>query len=421
METGVKPLSFVQRFATAFGGRQALLLKFAGFDSGELNADGCYVIDSVGRKWLDFGSFGVHLLGHRHPDIVVAVRAALNQMGLSTKILANKNAVICGEKLLKLSGGRLNGVIFGNSGTESVEAAIRMASISTGRSCFAVLEKSYHGKSLGAAALTDTEFRAPVADTSLTVVKLPRDNVDVALEMIQDKNPAALFVELVQGEGGIYPISADYVQALAEFCRLNGTLFIIDEIQTGLGRTGLVLENHRLDLDPDILLLGKILGGGLMPVSATLFDRNKIGEKASDPVLHSSTFAGGALAAAAASAVVDVVSSPDFLKHACELGEVAIKRLKALESLAGIRKVRGRGLMLGIEFVDPGLCGEVVIEAAKRKLLVTFCLNNTSVLRIFPPAIASFGELDTGIGLLEEAVSAAHIAWDEEAVSGEIL
>lgn len=409
--------SFVEQFATTFGRRQAMLLKLAGFDASEMRGEGSIVIDAAGRHWRDFGSFGVHLLGHRHPAIVATVRRALDKMGLSTKILGNEDVVLCGEKLLGAASGRVSGVVFGNSGTETVEAAIRMASLATGRTGFAALARGYHGKSLGAAALTDTAFRAPVAADALAVTRLPRDDAEAAVAALHQARPAALFIELIQGEGGIYPLDPDYVRAVADTCRETGTLLIVDEIQTGLGRTGMLLESHRLGLEPDVLLLGKILGGGLMPASAALFDRARVGERASDPVIHSSTFAGGALAAAAASAVVDVISAPGFLEHVRVLGATALERLQPYTRLAGIDQVRGCGLMIGIEFADPGLCGEVVIEAAKRRLLVTFCLNDPRVLRIFPPAIASVEDLNAGLASIEESIAAAHDTWlrDEEA------
>jgi acetylornithine/N-succinyldiaminopimelate aminotransferase len=410
-KTASGALRFVERFAAAFGRRQALLLKLAGFDAGEQSGNGCFVTDTAGRSWIDFGSYGVHLLGHRHPDVVASVRQMLDQMGLSTKILANEAVVQCGERLLELAGGRLNGVVFGNSGTESTEAAIRMAAIATDRSGFAAIKGGYHGKTLGAAALTDTIYRAPVAEHALSVVHLPLDDALAATAALSAARPAALFVELVQGEGGIQPLDADYLRAIAAACRDAGTLLVFDEIQTGLGRTGLPLETHRLGIEPDILLLGKILGGGLVPASAALFDRRAIGERASDPVLHSSTFAGGSLAAAAANAVLDIVSSASFLRDVDRLGAEASTRLQRMAGLPGVAQVRGRGLMLGVEFTDSSLCGEVVIEAAKRRLLVTFCLNETRVLRIFPPAVASLDELNMAFDLLEASILSAYQLW----------
>jgi acetylornithine aminotransferase/putrescine aminotransferase len=399
---------FIQRFEAAFGRRQSMLLKLAGFRFGEVSAAGAMVSDSGGGEWIDFGSFGVHLLGHRHPRVVEAVATKLTQMGLSTKILGSDDLLACAQSLTRVCGSQASSVVFTNSGSEAIEVAIRLANIATGRDGFAALEGGYHGKTLGAAALTDSAYRAAVAKSALTVTRLPRDNPAEGVAMLRHAAPAALFIEPIQGEGGVRPIDEHYLRALRHACREAKVLFVADEIQTGLGRTGLVLESHRLGLDPDIVVLGKVLSGGLMPVAATLFDRSSVGERAADPILHSSTFAGGALAAAAARAVVDLIGEDGFLDQVNHLGAVAAERLERLDRReTGLVAVRQRGLMIGLEFETAALCGRAVIEAARRRLLVTFCLNEPKVMRVYPPAVISEADLLVGLALLNEAIGAA--------------
>ncbi len=399
---------FLQRFEAAFGRRQAMLLKLAGLQFAEVSADGASVIDSSGRRWLDLGSFGVHLLGHRHPEVVSAVEGQLGRMGLSTKILGNDELLGCTQMLLAACGGRLNSAAFANGGSEAIEIAIRMANVATGRSTFAALTGAYHGKTLGAAALTDTVHRPPIAATALDVLRLPWDDIERAIAMIRARPPAAVFVEPIQGEGGVRLLSLDYLRALRAACREIGALFVIDEIQTGLGRTGLILESHRYDLDPDIVVLGKILSGGLIPIAATLYNRVVVGERASDPILHSSTFAGGALAAAAATATVGIVSAPGFHERVQTLGAYAAGVLdERARSRPGVIDIRGRGLMLGVEFASPALCGRALIEAARRGVLVTFCLNAPTVIRIYPPATIDEEDLVAAMSSLVEAIEVA--------------
>lgn len=395
---------FLDRFGAAFGGNQALLLKFAGLSSPEVEASGAWVRDSGGTEWMDLGSFGVHLLGHRHPAISAAATRALATMSLSTKILSNEPAVRCAEQLIALCGFENGSVIFSNSGSEAVEAAIRLSSSSTDRSAFAALTGAYHGKTLGASALTDSAFRAPVAATALPVLRLPSTEPEAVGQLIDaSPNVAAVFVEPVQGEGGVHPITAAVRSALRSACDRVGALLVVDEIQTGLGRTGPPLAaGPRV---ADIVLFGKVLGGGQIPVAATVFNRDVISTAAADPVLHSSTFAGSPLATGVASAVIDAVTKPDLETRVEALGGRFIAGLTAAAGRHDlVADVRGRGLMLGIEFHRSEDAGEFVVASIEREVLVTFCLNEPRVVRIYPPVCLSTDEADWALDRLTSAL-----------------
>src|SRR5207247_598118 len=188
---------------------------------------------------------------------------------------------------------------------------------------------------------------------------------------------------------GIVPVAPDFLAEVGRQCRRHAAVFILDEIQTGLGRCGR-LWCGVAEAGPDVLLVGKTLGGGLVPLAAVAYDRHRIPTAASDPVLHASSFAGGALACRIGTEVVQTVRSEVFLARVRQLGARAGRRLRdALRGHPHVRDVRGRGLMLGIEFDSPATTGEVLIEAMKRGVLVTFCLNRPTVMRIYPPAVIS--------------------------------
>ena len=404
-------MAFIDRYASAFGPANALLLRVSGLTGGEVRAEGPWIDDDAGRRWLDFGSFGVHLLGHRHPAIVAAARDQLSRMGLSGKILGSVAATACAEALLQIAPDNHDRLIFANSGAEAVEAAIKIAALATGRSQLAALENSYHGKTTGAASLSQTLSPCTSPRLKMPVHFVRPDDTDGLATLLSRNQVAALFAEPVQGEGGVRPIPREALDAMARLCRATGTLFVLDEIQTGLGRCGTVWRSA-LDVSPDMLLVGKTLGGGLMPVSATLFSSESIPVAGTDPVLHASSFAAGALAGAVGRAVVEIVRQPPFLDSVRADGEFMRERLsRELHAHAGVRQIRGEGLMIGIEFEDAAFSGRTIIGAARLGLLVSFCIHEPRVLRVYPPAGCAPEVLERAAEILGQAVaSAAEVA-----------
>lgn len=399
--------TFLNRYARAFGGSPAMLLRLSGLDAAEIEAKGAWVTDAAGRRWLDFGSFGVHLLGHRHPTAVAAARHQLQQMALSTKILGNDAAAACAESLLRHTLPSVDRVLFANSGGECVDAAARIAMLATGRSELASLRGAYHGRTATALALSEPPAAGLGAPPAYVVHRLERGDLEAAERLLAGERVAALFVEPVQGEGGIRPLEQDFLAALRRLCTRTGTLLALDEIQTGLGRCG-KLWRSAAECEPDVLLTGKTFGGGLLPLAAAVYASDCIGARETDPLLLASTFAGGALACRVGDAVLEVVSRERFLAEVLELGEEARRGLE--EALAGweeIVEVRGEGLMLGVQCRTPAFAGDVVMEALKRRLLVTFCLNDLTVVRVYPPAVLDVSTLSIGIERLADAVDAA--------------
>ncbi|WP_019058520.1 aspartate aminotransferase family protein [Streptomyces prunicolor] len=399
-------MGFVERYGAAFGRSKALLLRMSGLLAAEQEAQGAWITDTDGRRWLDFGSFGVHLIGHRHPATVAAARDQLAHMGLSGKVLGNAEATRCAEALIDIAPPGLDQVAFANTGAEAVEMAMKMAALSTGRTEFAALRGSYHGKTAGALHLSDTyAVRSPVPLAAPAHFLEPGD-LDQARRVLAAGTVAAVFAEPVRGEGGVLPVDPDYLTALRELCRKTGTLLALDEIQTGLGRCGRRWRSAD-DCPPDLLLVGKALGGGLVPMAAVVYSGTRIGGAAGDPVVLASSFAGGALAGRVGAAVVQLVREDGFLDDVRRLGEAARKGLgELLGADPRIRDIRGEGLMIGLETASPGIAGQILLEAAKRGVLLSFCLSAPQVLRVYPPAVIGQDDLDRGLETIAAAVAA---------------
>jgi acetylornithine/succinyldiaminopimelate/putrescine aminotransferase len=400
--------TFLQRVSAAFGPSHALLLRMAGLSEAEHSAEGPWVNDRSGRRWLDFGSFGLHLLGHRHPIVVAAAIDQLDRLGLSSKTLANDAATTCAERLKSSVPCDMDGVIFGNSGAEAVECALRMARIATGRDHVLSLHGSYHGRTAAALAVSDAMGRnrhtAPGAATTF----IKRGDAEGAERALAGRQICAVIVEPIQGEGGIVPIEPAFLRALASLAHASGSLLIMDEIQTGLGRCGEVWLGADPAISPDVIVAGKVLGGGIVPISAAIYSRRHIGSAAIDPIVHASTFAGAPFATRIATSVIDIVSDESFLAAVRGLGASAFKQLEtARHGLPDLREVRGRGLMIGLEFASADLAGEVVLEAAKQGVLVTFCLSRPNVIRFYPPAVITEALLAEGVARLISAIRKA--------------
>ena len=388
-----------------------MLLRLCGFGAPERSAQGAWITDSDGDVWLDFGSYGVHLLGHRHPRIVDAARQQLDRMGLGSRVLGNEEATRCGEALLATLPTPLDRVVLANGGAEATEHALKIAMLATGRHRFVAMRGAYHGRSAGALALSDApglHERLSVA-THTTHVE-PGD--EEALDQVLRTQPvAAVFVEPVQGEGGIRPISPGDLQTARDLCTAHGTLLVLDEIQCGLGRCGHVWRSAGRHVVPDLVLAGKTLGGGLVALSAVAAS-SAVGRAALDPVVHASSCAAGALAARVGREVIEVVQSDGWLPRVRELGARLLRALQnAAPRISGIRAIRGEGLMAGIELDSPGRCGQAILECARRRLLVTFCLRHPHVLRVFPPAVCDDSTLDEGV---QRLIAALEVAAQEE-------
>jgi len=400
-------MTFIDRFAAAFGRPEALMRRLSGLFGGEVCAQGAVITDTLGGQWLDFGSFGLHLLGHRHPAVVAAATRQLGLMGLSGKVLGNDAATACAEALIAATPPNLDRAVLANSGAEAVDMAVKMVLLATGRDELLAFRHAYHGKTLGALSLSDAMGGGARFGLRNRVHFAQPGDAAAVEELLSSRRVAGVFIEPVQGEGGIRPVAPDFLDHLRRVCTATGTALVLDEIQTGLGRCGRRWRSAD-ECRPDLLLVGKTLGGGLVPVSAVVYSGAAVGVNAADPVVMASSFAGGALAARVGVTVLDLVRDENLLRTVRELGAIARDRLHA--GLAGdprVREIRGEGLMLGVEMAEPALAGQVVVEAARRGLLLSFCLSQPQVIRIYPPAVIAPADLVAGVEEFLAAVAAA--------------
>ncbi|MEL7447019.1 MAG: aminotransferase class III-fold pyridoxal phosphate-dependent enzyme, partial [Pseudomonadota bacterium] len=396
---------FIERYAKAFGRPQATLLKITGLSSAEVSGERHLVRTADGQEWTDFGSFGVHLLGHNHPEVKRAISQASEELGLSTRILGNLAATELAEVLASSVPWELDSVMMANSGSEAVEIALRMSMIATGRTKVLCLKGGYHGKSFATSVLSGAyaSDRIPVC---LEVTKVSAGDYGALRTALQTEAFATFIAEPVQGEGGIVPVDTDFLSLAAELCGQTGTKFVLDEIQTGLGRTGVSWAGCGVTTGVDAVLTGKVLGGGYVPIAAAIFDSKSFGSQATDPILHSSSFSGGTLAARVAIAAVNTATNKAFLNRVNELSILAQDCFDKWADQATFPiAFRRHGLMMGIELDSPERAGQFIIEAIKENLLLTFCLANPRVIRIYPPGVISDGEMDNALDRLGKALA----------------
>ena len=363
-------------------------LAFLGMDVAEVSAEGWTVRLADGREFIDcVGGFGSLNFGHRHPRIVAAVKEQLDRQPLSSRLALNPVQSALAHELAGLAPGDLQYTFFSNSGTEAVEAALKLSRLATGKVGVVSATNAFHGKTLGSLSSTHREhFQKPFLPLMQHFAQAPFGDID-ALAAAIDGNTAAVMLEPVQGEGGIHVAPEGYLPAVRELTRERGVLLVLDEVQTGIGRTGWNFACERDGVDPDILVLAKSLGGGVMPIGATMGTAAVWEHFNEAPTVHSSTFGGNQLACAAAREALRVLVEEDLARQAREKGGRFIAGLK---ELAGeypdlIRDVRGIGLIIGLEMAAPDISQLFIANLVEENVLVAYTLNFTGVVRMEPP------------------------------------
>jgi predicted acetylornithine/succinylornithine family transaminase len=367
-----------------------------------VRGSGSWLFDESGRGYLDLISgVGVNSLGHAHPKVAAAIAKQAGRLVHTSNLFRHPLQAPVAERLTSLSG--LSRVFLCNSGTEAVEACLKFArrywhSQGTPRGTFVALEHAFHGRTLGALSVTwDAHYRDPFAPLVGNVRFVSPDDPE-ALARAVDEDTAAIIVEPIQGEGGVRPLTTGFATAIREACSRTGALLIADEVQSGLGRTGVPFASATLGLTPDFMAVGKALGAGF-PVAAALFGDRVAG--AAQPGDHGSTYGGNALACTAALAFLEELMDGGLLERIGHAGVVFERELRAMAGrVPRIVQVRGAGLMWGLEI--QGDAFEVVEAARTHGLLI----NRTSatVLRLLPPFVISDIEIERGIELLELAL-----------------
>ncbi len=397
----------VRKYAEHINPYLAKLMNFAGFGV-EIKGEGCYLFDQDGKKYLDcLGGYGVFSLGHRHPAVVEAVRRQLDEIPLSGRTFFSQKQADLAEKLAQITPEGLQYTFFSNSGAEAVEAALKFAKATTGRSKIVSTEGGFHGKTIGALSTTGrAKYRERFEPLMPGVAFVPYGDSDAAAAQI-DGETAAMIVETLQGEGGIIVPPDGYLRDLREACTDAGALLVVDEVQTGLGRTGKMFGCEHDGVAPDIMTLAKALGGGVMPIGATVFTKDVCDSVFSEnPLLHTSTFGGNPLACAAALAAIEVVEQEGLAERAERLGARMLSGLADLKQRFDIvSDVRGKGLMIGVEFGMDEVGELTISQIVKRGMIAAYTLNNPRVIRIEPPLTITEQQADWAVETMGEAIA----------------
>ncbi len=384
------------------------LMKFGGFGDVEVFAEGCILRTASGAEYLDcLGSYGVFTVGHRHPKVVKAVHEQLDRIPMSSRTFFNEPLADLAEALAKIAPGDLKYSFFSNSGTEAVEAALKIARVATGKTRFVCTVGGYHGKSMGSLSATGREvFRKPFDPLVPGFVHVPFNDA-AAIERAIDSDTAAVIVEPVQGEGGIQCPSDDYLPAVRRICTEKRALLIVDEVQTGLARTGAMFGSDHWGVKPDIMTLAKALGGGVMPIGATMSTPD-IWQKAfgENPLIHTSTFGGNPLACAAGLAALQVIEEEGLIQKSRDRGQQLLSGLKEIQARFpdDIAEARGMGLMIGVEFAVKDVAELTINGLARRGIIAAYTLNNPKVIRFEPPLVITAAQVQTALAAFNESV-----------------
>lgn len=361
----------------------------------ETGAAGSTVHGSDGHSYLDCGGFGVFLLGHCHPGVVAAVRAQLERNPLATRLFLNPELAQAAEDLAGITPPGLDYVFLTNSGAEATELSLKLARLA-GKTRLIAMERGFHGKTLGALSVTGRpQYRDPFQPLLPQVDFVPFGDVEALRAALTSDSVVVL--EPVQAEGGVRLPPAGYLEAVRQATAAVGAVLILDEIQSGMGRLGSWWGADLAGIVPDLLLSGKILGGGVMPVGAVIGGAAMFAPLNADPLLHSSTFAGSPLAAAAVSATIASIKAEGLIERARELGPL-VQQL-AVDAVTThcphlVTEVRGQGLLVGVDFVTPEAATEFLIGLLDERVIPSYSLNSSNVLRLTPPAILDSAELD---------------------------
>ncbi|MDX1383269.1 MAG: aspartate aminotransferase family protein [Thermoanaerobaculia bacterium] len=358
-----------------------------------VRGEGCWMWDDAGRRYLDLTSaYGTTPLGHCHPALVAALTEQAGRLqALSSNFFNDRRAELFAALDRHLPAPFCHYFLC-NSGAEAIEACLKLACLASGRSRFVALKQGFHGRTLGALAVTwNPRFRKPFA-ALLQDVDFVAPGEPEELEAAIGDDTAAFIAEVVQGESGVLPVGDAYLRRAEELCRERGALFVVDEIQTGFGRTGAWFAHPGLGLEPDLMAMAKGIAGGLPMGAVAMTDRVKAVLR---PGLHGSTFSGFPLACAASLATLEVLAAEDLPARAERMGEHLREELEArLAEIAVVREVRGRGLMIGIDLrtkVAPFL-GRLMEEHG-----VVALPAGPTVLRLLPALVVTDEQIDLAV------------------------
>jgi acetylornithine/N-succinyldiaminopimelate aminotransferase len=370
----------------------ALLPTYARADVSFVEGDGCVLTDADGKQYLDLvGGIAVVALGHRHPAPLAAAHAQLDRLWHVSNLYWSEPMAQLSNLLSARFGGAQT--FFCNSGAEAIEAAIKYARKSTGKTGLVALESSFHGRTLGALSVTGQPAKRAAFEPLVPGVRFAKLNDTGSLAAAVDDDTALILIEPIQGEGGVNPASVHFLEKARELADAHGALLVFDEIQCGMGRTGSFFAWQQLGVKPDAVTLAKALANGL-PIGALVVGDDRAG--AFEPGDHGSTFGGNPVVCAAACAVVETMTDELFADVARKSAVLSAR----LEKLPSVVQVRGAGLLLGIELDH--VVRDVIGECLQRGVVV--CSAGERVLRLTPPLTITDAEIEQALVVLEEVL-----------------
>lgn len=371
--------------------------------------------DTRGTEFIDcLGGFGIYTAGHRNPEIVAAVQAQLNRYALHSQELVDPLRGYLAKLLSMCTPGDLKYAFFCNGGAEANEMALKLARLASGKHYFISTVNGFHGKSLGAVSVTGkADYRLPYLPMIQGVQHIEFGNAAAAETAVKNlmavgETVAAMIVEPIQGEAGIVVPPDDYLKHLRDICDRYGVFLILDEIQTGMGRTGTLWACEACGVVPDILTFGKAFGGGVMPITGIIARPHLWTEQLQENpwILGSPTFGGNPLACSAAIAAIKYTLENDLPAQIKEKGEYLMEKLQGLQKKHKILiDVRGKGLLIGLEYPTPEIGWAVSKGLFKRGIVTGGTLNNAKVNRIEPPGIISYETIDIILARLDETLT----------------
>jgi len=397
----------IKRYQEYVNNGLANLMEFVGFHAVEKSSRGMIIADFEGNEYLDFlGGYGVFALGHSHPKVIAAVEKQLHMMPMSSKVLFNGVQAELAEKLAEIAPGNIKYSFICNSGTEAVEGALKLARLYTGKTEIIGTAGGFHGKTYGGLSASGRDiYKAPFKPLVPEFSHVPFGDID-AVKGAVTANTAAVIVEPIQGENGVIVPEDNYLIELRKLCTEANVLLILDEVQTGMGRTGKMFACEHYGVVPDIITLAKALGGGVMPIGAFMSTPEIWKAMEPNPLLHSSTFGGNELASAAAVAAISAIQEENLAQNAEIMGEYLLTGLRniAEKNPECVVAVRGKGLLVGVEFTDKDIAALVIAGFAQQRIVAAYTLNNPKVIRFEPPLIVTKADIDRVLTSFESSI-----------------
>ena len=418
------------RWARTINPQFVRVLRTIGFDRTWSRADGAYLFDDDGNRYLDLlGGFGMYNVGRNNPRVRAALVEALElETPGSVQLGVTALPGLLAEALLERTPARLERVLFTSSGTEAVEAALKLGRAATKRTRVLSAESGFHGLTLGSLSANGNDvFTSRFQPLLPGFDRVPFGDLDALEQQLRNEDVALFLVEPVQGKGCTLP-PAGYLEGAQALCRSYGTLFCVDEVQTGFGRTGKLFAFEHWGLEPDLVPIAKSLSGGYVPVGALMMSRavhEAVYDSMEHAVSHGSTFAPNELAMAAGLATLHELDEQDLVEHTARLGEKLLRETRPLvDEFKVVKDVRGLGLMWAIEFgepesgsmswrlierMQPGLFAQLVVAPlfSKHRILSQVAAHKLAVIKILPPLVVTDEDIDYFVDALTVTIKRA--------------